>query len=158
MNPAFALPLRRLAVLLLSWCGLSAGGLRAQEPLTWEDLADVRFEETYLETLGTVYPVAEFGKAMRKRENRTVRIAGYLLPLSVGSDDYALSAAPFAACFFCGQAGPETVIELHLRKTESWFAMDRFVLVEGRLRLNADDPDRLYYVLEEALVLERLDR
>ena len=132
--------------------------LQAQKPLRWDDLAEVQFEDEYLETLGTVYAIAQFSKTIRKLENQRIRIAGYLLPLAVGADDYALSSAPFAACFFCGQAGPETVMELHFAKTESWFAMDRFVLVEGRLRLNADDPEMLYYILEDARVIERLDR
>jgi hypothetical protein len=150
--------MRLYRLLLMLVLGCSALSMHAQKPLRWDDLADVDFEETYLETLGTVYSVANFSKAIRKLENQRIRIAGYLLPLAVGSDEFALSSAPFAACFFCGQAGPETVMELHLERTESWFAMDRFVLVEGRLRLNADDPDMLYYILEEALVIERLDR
>lgn len=146
------------ACLVLSLFFLGTALLEAQKPLRWDDLAAVSFEEEYLETLGTVYAVADFSKSVRKLENERIRIAGYLLPLAVGADDFALSSAPFAACFFCGQAGPETVMELHLERTESWFAMDRFVLVEGRLRLNADDPEMLYYILEEATVVERLDR
>ena len=130
----------------------------AQTALRWDDLTAVAFKDVYREDMGTVYPEASFEKSLLKLAGKRVQIPGYLLPLTVGGDDYALSSSPFAACFFCGKAGPETVIELHFSKTESWFAMDRFLLVEGRLRLNADDPSSLYYVLEEAVALERLDR
>jgi hypothetical protein len=142
----------------LALLGLGAQPLFAQTRITWEDLADVTFTDVYREEMGTVYPRADFGKTPRRLSGQQVMLIGYLLPMDVGGKAYALSASPFAACFFCGQSGPETVMELELRKTESWFAMDRLVLVRGRLRLNADDPSRLYYVLELAEVMERLDQ
>lgn len=146
-----------IQILCLAACTAPLLGV-SQQPLRWDDLTAVTFKDVYREDLGTVYPEASFDRSLQKLAGKRVQIPGYLLPLAVGGDDYALSSSPFAACFFCGKAGPETVIELHFSKTESWFAMDRFLLVEGRLRLNADDPSALYYVLEEAVAVERLDR
>jgi hypothetical protein len=143
--------------LILTLLVLGLQPLLAQTRITWEDLADVKFTDVYREEMGTVYPRADFGKLPRRLDGQQVMLIGYLLPMDVGGKAYALSATPFATCFFCGQSGPETVMELEFRKTEPWFAMDRLVLVRGRLRLNADDPSRLYYVLELAEALERLD-
>ncbi len=49
-------------------------------------------------------------------------------------------------------------MELVFKKTESWFAMDRLVMVRGILDLNASDPNHLYYILNQAEALERLDK
>ena len=83
---------------------------RAQSSLTWEELAQVTFIDEYQSQTGTVYPRAEFSKKIRQREGQDVFIIGYLLPLDVKGKFYALSASPFAACFFCGKSGPETVM------------------------------------------------
>jgi hypothetical protein len=131
---------------------------KAQSNLTWEELAQVTFVDAYQSQTGTVFPKAEFSKKIRQREGQQVFIIGYLLPLDVKGKAYALSASPFAACFFCGKSGPETVMELVFKKTESWFAMDRLVMVRGTLDLNASDPNHLYYILNQAEVIERLDK
>ncbi|MBI1194114.1 MAG: DUF3299 domain-containing protein [Bacteroidetes bacterium] len=132
--------------------------VQAQSSLTWEELSQVVFVDEYQSQTGTVYPRAEFSKKVRQREGQDVYIIGYLLPLDVKGNAYALSASPFAACFFCGKSGPETVMELVFKKKESWFAMDRLVMVRGVLDLNASDPSHLYYILNQAEVLERLDK
>ena len=75
-----------------------------------------------------------------------------------GEDEYALSEGPFASGFFCGKGGAESVMELRIKKVESWFAMDRLVLFSGTLELNADDPEHLYYILNDAVAVERLDK
>lgn len=91
-------------------------------------------------------------------EGEQVMLIGYLLPVAVGSDEYVLSANPFATCFFCGKSGPETVIELNLARSEKWFAMDQLVMFEGVLRLNEKDPEHLYFILDGAIALERMDK
>ncbi|GEM_PF-685939 len=150
--------LYRQATLLLVMGVVTPLLTRAQSSLTWEELAQVSFVDEYQSQTGTVYPRAEFSKKVRQREGQDVYIIGYLLPLDVKGKAYALSASPFAACFFCGKSGPETVMELVFKKTESWFAMDRLVMVRGILDLNASDPNHLYYILNQAEALERLDK
>jgi hypothetical protein len=65
-----------------------------------------------------------------------------------------LSANPYSSCFFCGQAGPESVMEIQLLKQYDGLRMDQVITFEGRLRLNADDIYQLNYILEEAEVVE----
>ena len=51
-------------------------------------------------------------------------------------------------CFFCGGAGPETVMEVYA-KTPVKFTSEA-VTLRGKLELNADDVNRLIYSLTEA--------
>ena len=149
-------------LLLLSMLTLS-NSVSAQKsakplPLTWELLADVSFTDSYLPEMGTTYQIAKFGRFVESMEGKEVMIIGYLLPLDIGGDQYALSATPFATCFFCGGGGPETVLELRLAKKEPWFEMDQLVQFQGTLILNSDSPSSLYYILEDAVAVERLDK
>lgn len=133
-------------------------GSSAQTSLTWELMADITYNPVYMEELGTRFDVASFSTRMMEMEGERVEIVGYLLPIDVMGDEYALSEGPFAACFFCGKGGPESVMELRIRKKENWFGMDRLVLFSGILELNADDPEHLYYILNDAVAEERLDK
>lgn len=140
---------------LIFWFGLSS--VSAQTDLTWENLADVRFETVIWPQTGQPYQKPSFSKRLEQLDGKEIRIIGYLLPLDVYGKAYALSENPFAACYFCGKSGPESVMELDFETTEKWFAMDRLVMVQGRLELNAEDPNRLYYRLVAARAIERLD-
>ena len=65
-----------------------------------------------------------------------------------------LSANPYSSCFFCGQAGPESVMEIQLLKQYDGLRMDQVITFKGKLRLNADDIYQLNYILEDAEVVE----
>lgn len=82
-------------------------------------------------------------------EGEEVIIAGYLIPMEVDQNRYALSKNPFSSCFFCGNAGPETVIELRFSKDPGRFATDRFLPVKGILKLNRNG-ESLFFTLENA--------
>ena len=152
-NP-FSVCFASIAIGLICYCS----PLEAQSSLTWEQLAEVKFSDQYLESTGTIFSNPEFAKSLKKRQGERVFIVGYLLPLDVYGKTYALSANPFAACYFCGKSGPESVMELEFNKTESWFAMDRLVMIEGNLFFNESDPTHLYYLLKDAEAIERLDK
>ncbi|MNL80290.1 hypothetical protein D3C87_2071030 [compost metagenome] len=59
-----------------------------------------------------------------------------------------------AACFFCGGAGPESIIELQFRKKKQRFRTDEVLTVRGKLALNANDVDHLNYILKDAEVID----
>lgn len=54
-----------------------------------------------------------------------------------------------ASCFFCGNGGPETIVDLWFAQKPS-FGMDELISVEGILRLNEQNPNASYYRIEEA--------
>jgi hypothetical protein len=66
-----------------------------------------------------------------------------------------LSKFSYSSCYFCGAAGPESVIEIEA-KNPIIYRMDKAIILEGTLRINRKkegqeyDPFRLLYILEDA--------
>src|SRR5690554_4842162 len=105
---------RRTGLLLLL-CLLLASGIRAQRTITWDELAEVQFTSRYDPELTLDILTARFSPDLQSLDGQEVRISGYLIPLNAMGTSYVLSRYPNANCFFCGGAGPETVVELRLR-------------------------------------------
>ena len=123
----------------------------SQTVLEWSDLSEgISWE--YPPSFETVVPgfqKATFGPKMRALEGKEVVIIGYLLVLDGRQTIYLLSKNPMASCFFCGNGGPETVMDLTFSEKPK-FEMDDLVSVQGTLRLNGDNPNGCYYRIENA--------
>lgn len=120
--------------------------------LSWNDLADVTYEERFSDSLQQFLYWPNFGTSVKELEGRRVRISGYFFPMD--SSYNVLSAKPFASCFFCGQAGPETVLEVAAEDAVKGEKMDAFLTLEGNFRLNADDENHLMYLLDSVKVVK----
>lgn len=134
---------------------LSPFRLHAQEVIDWKVLADVYFEKSLSSETGLLEWKPEFGKKPLSFEGKEVVISGYFIPLAEDNISLILSQNPFTTCYFCGNAGPETVLEVWL-KPESFrrFSADEVICFRGILKLNRNDTARLPYQLLEA---EELD-
>ncbi len=121
----------------------------AQDQLSWEDLADVNFRPVYNARYDTNFLMPTFGNAIALYHGKKVSIQGYFLDITRNGDIYLLSRNPMASCFFCGGAGPETVIEVNFEKRPT-FRTDQVVKVMGVLELNVDDVDHCNYILTQA--------
>lgn len=95
-------------LLLIGWIQVSF----SQENVSWEELADVEWTETYDTTTSISLLIADFGSNALKHKDSEVYISGYVIPLDALGIQFALSRTNYASCFFCGQAGPETVMDL----------------------------------------------
>ncbi len=121
--------------------------------LTWKQLADVQYEVQYFEAAGDSLLFPSFGPQVLAARNQKVFISGYVIPVSY--DRYVLSANPFSSCFFCGNAGPESVMELGLTSyEEEMFFTDEFRTFTGQLELNDADIDKLNYILKDAFAVD----
>ncbi len=119
--------------------------------LTWAEMADVDFKDVYLEELDSYYWKPVFGPQVIAAENEDVYITGYVIPVDLDEDFYVLSRYPFANCFFCGGAGPESVIDLRFADSDHrTYQTDERLAFHGNLRLNADDVYQMNYILEGA--------
>ena len=118
--------------------------------LSWTTLADVEYKEVYLEELDAWFWEPEFGDSVKEYEGEQVYITGYMVPVDVEADYFVLSRYPFASCFFCGNAGPESVVDLRQKKEGRKFKQDERLTFVGKLRLNKSDIYELNYILEEA--------
>jgi hypothetical protein len=125
--------------------------------INWPLLAKVDFEERYNEDLEDYiyYPI--FHKEIKAFDQQPVRIKGYVIPIEeTGSEDVLiLSAFPFSNCFFCGNAGPESVIDVQLKKNQKKrFRQDEQLFFRGTLVLNDTDVYYLNYILKDAEVVK----
>jgi hypothetical protein len=140
--------MKKIVLSVLIVTGLSAVGF-SQATTTWKDLADVDFEMRFFEEYEQQFLVPLFGKIPKEKEGTEVSISGYMIPLDANL--YALSQYPYAACFFCGSAGPETIVELQLKpEAQKRYKMDQKMTFKGILRLNDSDVMHFNYILENA--------
>lgn len=111
---------------------------------------DISFKDIYLEgeDMYVYFPV--FSQKQKVLDGRTVRVSGYMIPVDAEQNMYVLSAYPFSACFFCGAAGPESVMAIYFRKGNRTYKTDERVTLTGTLRLNETDVDELVYILDDA--------
>jgi len=122
------------------------------DELTWQVLSDVEFKDVYLEELDSYYWMPTFGPQVVAAEGKDFFITGYVIPVDVDEDFYVLSRYPFANCFFCGGAGPESVIDLRFPgKSPRPYQTDERLSFSGTLRLNADDVYQMNYILDGAV-------
>lgn len=141
--------IKRLLPLLLGALLLSA---QEATDLPWSTFERLKFTEVYVEEVDSWLPVAEWTNDILALEGKRYRMTGYVIALDVLNNSYALSAYPFSACFFCGAAGPESVMNLELAK-ESEFITDEVRTFEGVLKLSSD-PMEFPLNLEEAVLIE----
>lgn len=144
--------MKKLAILLVP---LFAFAL-AEEPIhiNWKRLTDVRFTRKLNKELSLYFLYPTFGPSVNALQGKEISIRGYMIPVDENDNIYVISAKPMAACFFCGGAGPESIIELQFRKKKQRFRTDEVLTVRGKLALNANDVDHLNYILKDAEVIE----
>jgi hypothetical protein len=135
---------------------LFVGGIlvaHAQTRISWDILADVQFVNEYDPNFGSTQAIPRFGEDPEQYERQEVELTGYTIPIDGTGTYYVLSKFPYANCYFCGNAGPETIVELDLKEGEKRrFETDERVIVRGVLELNESDVYRLPYILSEAVV------
>ena len=116
--------------------------------LTWKDLTDVEFKDVYVDELDSYYWKPIFGPLVKELEGGKFHITGYVIPVDIDEDFYVLSRYPFANCFFCGGAGPETVVDLQFEgHSPREYATDERLSFAGELKLNADDVYQMNYII-----------
>ena len=130
-------------------CGLGTE-IQSQTVLQWSDLSRGIVWQT--KTNFSMFREAEFSPEMTTLEGTDVILTGYFLFLDGTQSIYLLSKNPMASCFFCGNGGPETIVELQFSKKPP-FTMDDLLSVSGILRLNRDNPSQCYYRIEQAKAL-----
>ena len=106
----------RLKFLFILCILFSTNLVIGQKTIEWSTLMDVSFKDIYLESedIYVYFPI--FDETHKKLDSKEVEITGYIIPLDVEANMYFLSAYPFSACFFCGNAGPESVMAVNFAK------------------------------------------
>ena len=121
----------------------------SQKQITWQDLSKVSFTEKYFASYDDYFLYPEFSSSIKNLEGTIVAIKGYFLNIDPNTKLFILSKGPMSSCFFCGQGGPETAIEVQFKNNPN-FKTDTIVLVTGKLKLNKDDVEHFNYILTDA--------
>lgn len=129
-------------------------GVVAQEPDVWQILAEVGYESKPSRETGFEIESPKFSKRLWSYNGKVVRVKGYLIPMAElgGRNEYMLSSLPFNQCYFCGGAGPETVVEIQTKQNIKF--VTRQIVMEGILFLNESDPDHHMYIIKDAKLIE----
>jgi hypothetical protein len=134
MKPCFK------SVLVIIVTVLAVNDLLAQKLVSWNTFAQVTFHRKYSETFGfevNIKPPA-FSKELLELDGKEILVKGYVIPVDIELGMYMVSANPFANCFFCGNAGPETVVELIPGSKLPRFSTDQIVTFKGVLQVNRE--------------------
>lgn len=129
--------------------GTAALPLFAQENM-WKTLSKITYKKEYDEMLGFKVDVPVFSKDVQSLEGKTITIKGYIIPVEgyKSHKEFIFSAYPYNMCFFCGGAGPETVMEIKAKSPVAYTAEP--VTLKGILQLNSTDINRLMFSLSNA--------
>ena len=128
---------------------MATHALPAQNILSWMELTSTKVATNFEQP--QVYE-PEFFQGLYDRNNTEVLLSGYIIPMDLEQNTYVLSMTPFSNCFFCGQAGIETVVELHFTKKNMKFNVDDYVLLKGVFRLHKNPGTGFIYSLRNAEV------
>ncbi len=143
-------------VIILTSLQLSAVAQSGTAKLvTWEDLSKVDFEDKYYPDYEGWFLFPNFSESVKALNNQPIIIKGYIIPIDVEDNLYALSAYPFSSCFFCGNAGPESVMTLEFKNPPKKWKTDDLVNFTGILKLNDSDLENFNYILQEAIPLKK---
>lgn len=123
--------------------------------LNWKMLAKTTFTPLKVDSIGgLIVLMPKFPRVMKALEGKNVMLRGFVIPIEETGDfnTLVLSANPYTTCFFCGQAGPETVADIHLKNPKSVkrFKKDDKIMFKGQLKLNDTDFNYFNYILENA--------
>lgn len=123
----------------------------------WKVLLKLRFDYKYDEALDEVLQVPLFTSEIESYDGKEIEVEGYIVPHDLARIDskkstmFMFSAVPAASCFFCGQAGPESIIEVYPKKPIPYSKEP--VRIKGKLKLNKTDFLRMSYILEGAQIV-----
>ena len=142
---------RCLCVFVLVLYGISLCGQS-----TWGTLSLIRFDLRMDEYGLTVHKPTHFTKMIEDLDGKEIELAGFIVPLEGKKKQRHLyfSAYPYASCFFCGNAGPETVIEVFMGGEDYLEYTDKQIEISGIFRFVPGDFSSVMYQLENAKIVE----
>lgn len=146
--------MRHWLVLGMLTCALfSSNSMSAQSSPTeslWKILAKITYKKEYDDFLGFKIDKPVFSEEIKALNGKEVTVKGFIIPVEgyKGHKEFIFSAFPYSMCFFCGGAGPESVMEVAAVEAINYTAES--ITLKGKLKLNSDDVNQLMYALTEA--------
>lgn len=142
-----------LGFLTIFFVSASSSTMSAQQSI-WKTLSKITYQQEYNELFGFKVDIPVFSEPIIKLEDTVIEVKGYIIPIEgyKSHKEFMFSAFPYNMCFFCGGAGPETVMEVSASEPIEYSAEQ--VIIKGKLKLNADDINRMMYILEDVTLVK----
>ncbi|NNF21831.1 MAG: hypothetical protein HKN67_07810 [Saprospiraceae bacterium] len=143
-----------LILFLITGFGLSLSAQDKQENV-WKTLSKITYKKQYDELMGFKIDVPVFSAPVQELSGQEVELKGYIIPVEgyKSHKEFIFSAYPYNMCFFCGGAGPETVMEVEAAEAVEYTAEQ--ITLKGRLTLNDSDINRLMYLMTVATMVKK---
>jgi hypothetical protein len=114
-----------------------------KDVLSWKLLAQVELvkqKDRY---------VPQFSSGVSALDKKDVKLQGFMMPLEMGEQQshFVLAAMP-TTCAFCMPGGPESMVEVKMKKPVK-YTFDA-VVVTGKLAILKDDPSGIFYRIVDA--------
>jgi hypothetical protein len=122
------------------------------DTLSWKLLGIIKYikkpDKDYPD--GVMFPI--INSELKSKNKKKIVMSGFIIPIDNVS--YALSKNVFASCFFCGQAGPETIMGIKFKGATPKLKTDQYVTLEGTFRFNDNDVNDWIYHIENAVIVK----
>lgn len=120
----------------------------------WKTFSKISYKKEYDELMGFKIDKPVFSDAIKALDGKEVTIKGYIIPVEgyKSHKEFIFSAFPYSMCFFCGGAGPETVMEVEATEGIKYSA--DAIIIKGIVKLNDKDINRLMYKLVNAKLIK----
>lgn len=124
------------------------------ETNTWKTLAKISYKKAYDELMGFKVDKPVFSDEVKALQGKEILLKGYIIPVDgyKSHKEFILSAFPYSMCFFCGGAGPETVIEVQAKEGIKYTTES--ITIKGKLQLNSEDINRLMYKIDDVVLVK----
>jgi hypothetical protein len=121
----------------------------------WKTLAKITYKKEYDEFLGFKIDKPVFSEDIKALDGKEVTVKGFIIPVEgyKSHKEFIFSAFPYSMCFFCGGAGPESVMEVSSIEPVAYTA--ETIVLKGKLKLNSSDVNKLMYALTDARIVKQ---
>ena len=117
--------------------------------LSWTLLGKIDYLKKPDKLYGEVmFPV--INPKLKAMQGKPIVISGFIIPID--NKNYAISKNVFAACFFCGKSGPETIMGIKFKGDLPKLKTDQYVTLKGTFRYNDNDVEDWIYHVENAVI------
>lgn len=146
--------MKKLMMIFPFFCVLALS-VNGQDDDAWEMFAKVRFEAKLFKEQNTYYSVPVLDEKITSKAGTEITLSGYYMPFRLTEKVLIISRYPYASCFFCGGAGPESIAEIQLLEAKPKFKVDDYLTIKGKLKLNDSDIDHTNFILTEAKIMAK---
>jgi hypothetical protein len=122
-----------------------------KDTINWKLLGKIEFVKKTHHSYGLVdFPI--INDFLKKKNGKRIVMSGFIVPID--NVNYALSKNVFASCFFCGKAGPETIMGIQFKAGKIKLKTDQYVTLEGTFRVNDNNLEDWIYHIEDAIIVK----